>query len=124
MGDHGAYAYLTGSSTWLMLTLATQVFGVRGEAGNLCIEPKLTLRQFDEKGRAAITCQFRNEKIRVTYSNSDFREWNEYKIATIRINGEKIITGLAVDKKKAVIDYQIFKSNCGKNVNAIDVLLS
>ncbi|MFR8331610.1 MAG: hypothetical protein ACLU9S_03880 [Oscillospiraceae bacterium] len=29
----GMYHYLTGAASWFMLTMITEVFGVRGEAG-------------------------------------------------------------------------------------------
>lgn len=38
----GMYPYLTGAGSWLLLTMQTQVFGVRGRDGDLLLEPKLT----------------------------------------------------------------------------------
>ena len=38
----GMYHYLTGAASWFMMTMITQVFGVRGEAGNLILAPQLT----------------------------------------------------------------------------------
>ncbi|MCD4685888.1 MAG: cellobiose phosphorylase, partial [Anaerolineae bacterium] len=36
----GMYTYLTGSASWLLLTLTTEVFGVKGDLGDLALEPK------------------------------------------------------------------------------------
>ena len=38
----GVYPWLTGSASWYLLTMVTQVFGVRGQLGDLVLEPKLT----------------------------------------------------------------------------------
>ena len=35
----GMYHYLTGAASWYMMTMITQVFGVRGEAGICCWSP-------------------------------------------------------------------------------------
>ena len=47
----GAYAFLTGSASWLLLTLLTQAFGVRGKLGDLVLEPKLVARTVRSGGR-------------------------------------------------------------------------
>ena len=48
----GMYHYLTGAASWFMLTMITEVFGVRGEAGDLVLDTKLTAEQLDEIGTA------------------------------------------------------------------------
>jgi cellobiose phosphorylase len=37
----GMYPYLTGSASWYLLTMLTEVYGVRGELGDLLFAPKL-----------------------------------------------------------------------------------
>ena len=45
----GRYMYLTGSASWYVLTLLTQVFGVRGLGAAICwIAPKLEPDQYDK----------------------------------------------------------------------------
>lgn len=51
----GMYHYLTGAASWYMLTLITEVFGVRGEAGNLLLAPKLLGEQFDNAGCVSVS---------------------------------------------------------------------
>ena len=48
------YHYLTGAASWYMLTVITEMFGAKGCAGNLMLEPKLERQQFDldEKERS------------------------------------------------------------------------
>ena len=70
----GMYHYLTGAASWFMLTMITQVFGVRGEAGNLLMEPKLTAEQFDETGTASVQLTFAGKEFTVTYINSEHKE--------------------------------------------------
>ena len=43
----GLYPYLTGSASWYLLTLITEVFGVKGTLGDLTLAPKLLAAQFD-----------------------------------------------------------------------------
>ncbi len=46
----GLYLYLTGSASWLVLTVLTQVFGVRGHYGDLLLAPKFTGDDFNGTG--------------------------------------------------------------------------
>ena len=54
----GLYAYLTGAASWYMLTIITEVFGVKGSFGDLVIEPKLVKEQFDDDGNAGVHLEF------------------------------------------------------------------
>ena len=36
----GMYNYLTGAASWFMLTMITEVYGVKGSLGNLVLAPK------------------------------------------------------------------------------------
>ena len=49
----GMYPYLTGSASWYLLTLVTEVFGVKGELGDLALEPKLVTRAVRSQRRRA-----------------------------------------------------------------------
>jgi cellobiose phosphorylase len=53
----GAFCYLTGSATWLTLSLLTLVYGVRGQAGDLVIHPRLVREQFGDGGRTGVACR-------------------------------------------------------------------
>lgn len=84
----GMYHYLTGAASWFMLTMITQVFGVRGEAGNLLMEPKLTAEQFDETGTASVQLTFAGKEFTVTYINSEHKEYGNYIIGFATCNQE------------------------------------
>jgi len=95
----GMYHYLTGAASWYMMTMVTEVFGVRGETGDLLLEPKLLAEQFDENGCAQITLPFAGKIIEVVYHNLSHKTYGEYKIAKIVMNGEN----LAVDGDRSII---------------------
>lgn len=83
----GMYPYLTGAASWLMLLLQTQVFGVRGENGDLRIEPKLLREQF-HAGACRIQCTCLGRPMTVLYENPLELDWGEYQIGRITC-GEK-----------------------------------
>ena len=82
----GMYSYLTGSASWFVLTMLTQVFGVRGEGGNLAIEPKLTAQQFKHSAVISITKIFAGRKLQIRFSNRKKLEYGKYKIAKASLN--------------------------------------
>lgn len=85
----GLYHYLTGSASWLLLTVLTEMFGIKGDFGNLRLEPKLVKEQFDETGKATVDFCFANRKLEVTYQNPDEVEANQYRIKEILLDGVK-----------------------------------
>lgn len=90
----GLYHYLTGSASWYLLTILTQVFGVKGNYGDMMLEPKLLAQQFDARGEAGVTSLFRGRMINVVYNNKDDAEYGEYAIAGCKIDGEDFaVTG-------------------------------
>ena len=89
----GMYHYLTGAASWLMMTVITQVFGVRGEMGDLIFEPKLLKEQFDAEGNATLSLQFAGKKFRIQYHNADGLDFDEYKVGSIMVNGAVLPAG-------------------------------
>lgn len=83
----GAYHYLTGAASWLLLTVVTQMFGVRGEYGDLGFAPQLLAEQFDAYGEASLELVFAGRKLSVTYENKNRLESGEYKVNGIYVNG-------------------------------------
>ena len=86
----GMYHYLTGSASWMVLTVLTQSFGVRGRFGNLILAPQLVKEQFDAKGMASITCQFAGHTITVEYHNSRKLDAGRYSIKEILKDGKPV----------------------------------
>lgn len=94
----GMYHYLTGAASWYMLTMITQVYGVHGELGNLCIEPKLLGSQFDKKGTAAIEVPFAGHKFHISYQNTEHLSYGEYKIGSVLRNNQELEVTTSDDK--------------------------
>jgi cellobiose phosphorylase len=84
----GMYTYLTGSASWYLLTMLTQVYGVRGDLGDLVIEPKLTAAQFDARGRAVVCTQFAGRTLEIAFENPGRLEYGEYCIGELTVNGK------------------------------------
>lgn len=77
----GMYSYLTGAASWYMMTVITEAFGIRGELGNLVLEPKLVKEQFDEAGIAAMRLTYAGKELEIEYHNPDRKDYGEYRIS-------------------------------------------
>ena len=86
----GMYHYLTGAASWYMLTMVTQVFGVRGEGGDLIIAPKLLAEQFDSQGKASIRISFANKTLEVIFENADRKDYGDYTLASAVCEGREL----------------------------------
>jgi cellobiose phosphorylase len=84
----GMYPYLTGSASWYLLTMLTEVYGVRGELGDLLLAPKLLASQFNAEGQTTVHTLFADKKIQVTYRNQQGLEYGQYKIGRMLVNGQ------------------------------------
>jgi hypothetical protein len=89
-GGRGMYPYLTGSASWYLLTMLTEVFGIKGRLGDLVLEPKLVPAQFDAHGRASVMTLFAGRKLKVTYYNPGRLPWGIYRISEMRLGGEPL----------------------------------
>ncbi len=119
-GDRGAYAYLTGSSTWFMLTLVTKVFGIKGRRGDLLLEPKLMAEQFDDSGEACIELVFGKKRIRVCFINREKIDLEEYVIGELIIN-DKLFSNPG--KTQAFIKRGDIDSLCSQEINILKIVL-
>lgn len=89
----GMYSYLTGSASWLLLTIRNEVFGVKGVLGDLILEPKLIKEQFNGDSTASIFTVFRNKELNVKYINKNQLEYGEYRIGKALLDGKEIELG-------------------------------
>lgn len=87
---HGLYHYLTGAASWYMMTMITEVFGVRGDAGDLVISPKLLQKQFDESKTASISLNFAGKAFEVVFKNAEGLEYDAYQIGAADCDGEAL----------------------------------
>ncbi len=112
----GMYNYLTGAASWLMMTVITQIFGVRGQMGDLLFDPKLIKEQFDAEGNATLTLQFAGKNFRIQYHNADKLDFDAYKVGTITVNGTALLAG--ADR---ILLSDIVKMN--EDVQVVDITL-
>ncbi len=121
-GGRGMYPYLTGSASWYLLTMLTEVLGVKGRFGDLVLEPKLMLEQFDADGRASVLTLFAGRKLRITYHNPDRLPWGVYAIAGIRLGGE----GVPYERMggAAILPRSTLTALAAEKVHTLDVFLA
>jgi cellobiose phosphorylase len=103
----GMYHYLTGSASWLLLTVLTEMFGVKGDLGDLVLEPKLLHKQFDCKGIASVKTLFADRTFNIIYSNKNRLNYGKYNISSVSLNGKEIeseISGNKVKIKRSLLE--------------------
>ena len=88
--ERGMYHYLTGAASWYMMTMITEVFGVRGDAGDLLIKPKLLKKQFNENKTAYIRLYFAGKEFEITFKNMHDLEVGEYEIDAADCDGRAL----------------------------------
>ena len=86
----GMYSYLTGSASWFMLTLLNQSFGVRGQNGDLLIEPKLSGEQFKSTDKISIKRTFAGRELKVNFINPKHLAAGKYRIKRFKLYAEWI----------------------------------
>ncbi|OKP92152.1 GH36-type glycosyl hydrolase domain-containing protein [Paenibacillus sp. P32E] len=86
----GMYTYLTGSASWMLLTMVTEVFGVKGKLGDLLLQPKLMKEQFDKEDQASIKTIFAERVLEVVYVSSNRADYGEYQIHSVMLNGAEV----------------------------------
>lgn len=89
----GMYHYLTGAASWLVLTVLTEMFGIKGTDGSLSLQPKLLAEQFDAEGKAEIRFVFAGQDIKVIYENKDRREIGDYNVEEVFLDGRQAAVG-------------------------------
>ena len=86
----GMYTYLTGSASWYLLTMVTEVFGVRGCRGDLILQPQLVKEQYDSKGEASIHAVFASRRLKIRYQNPHHLEHDQIAVKEIQVDGERL----------------------------------
>ena len=118
----GMYPYLTGSASWYLLTMLNEVLGIKGQLGDLVLEPKLMREQFDSGGRASVLTLFAGRKLKVTYHNPDRLPWEAYSIARIRLNGEPVSYGR--QRRTAILPRSTLTTLAADHVHTLEVWLA
>jgi len=128
----GMYPYLTCAASWYLLTMLTEVYGVKGEMGSLVIEPKLTAAQFGRDRRLSVCTLFQGKTIEVIFQNPGQLEYGQYKVGEITVNGKdfpinerlgRVMIGrttLAMLEKRVTVKIKLVENN---QVSALSPLL-
>ncbi|MDO9629029.1 MAG: hypothetical protein Q7I99_03930 [Acholeplasmataceae bacterium] len=85
----GMYTYLTGSASWMLKLIRTEVFGIQMDYGKLRLSPKLKKEDFINH-QASITTYLFNELRKVTYHNKKSLDFGFYRIESIQVNGKSV----------------------------------
>lgn len=116
-GGRGLYHYLTGAASWYLLTLVTEVFGVRGRLGELTVTPKLTPEQFDSAGTARLELSFAGRRLEVCIHNEGRMGPAQCRPVSARLDGaaldvsdgvrlsRRTLTALSPDNKHTIDVY-------------------
>lgn len=117
----GMYNYLTGAASWFMLTMITEVYGVKGSLGDLTLAPKLMAEQFDEKGTAAIQLNFLKKTFLIRYHNPNKIPYGAYTVESAQC--DKIALEKMTDVLCAVCLKKEAIAVLDDTVHVIDVVL-
>jgi cellobiose phosphorylase len=101
----GMYPYLTGSASWYMLTLITQIFGLRGIQGDLYIKPEIDLSWFDEQDQTTAHFPFAGRLLRVVFHLLPDQEPGRLTPIRVEMTGQQLPTsslegGLLIMRKE------------------------
>ncbi len=83
----GMYPWLTGSASWYLLTLLSETFGVKGDLGDLILEPKLVSGQCNAMGQAGVRTQFAGRHLSVVYHIPHASADDVYTIRSVALDG-------------------------------------
>ncbi|MEI6438361.1 MAG: cellobiose phosphorylase [Candidatus Omnitrophota bacterium] len=93
----GMYHFLTGSASWYVLTLLTQACGIRGDKGDLVLDPKLVAEEFDAAGEARVSFHFAGRAVSVIYRNPLKLDAGAYRVGALTLNGVEVAEAIRTD---------------------------
>jgi cellobiose phosphorylase len=84
--SRGLYSFLTGSASWTVYLLVTEVFGVKHTAGDLTLTPKLAKAQF-ASDKVSFDVKIDGKRCTIVYVNEDKLGYDDYAIVDAKVNG-------------------------------------
>ncbi|MFA5004586.1 MAG: cellobiose phosphorylase [Candidatus Omnitrophota bacterium] len=120
LDGRGMYAYLTGSASWFVLTLLTEAFGIKGEDGDLVIEPKLSAEQFERSSKISIQRVFAGRRICVNFFNPRRLAFGKYKLTKVILNSQLLPVPQAA---RAVFTREVVLNLPKSKPNTLDIHL-
>ena len=116
----GMYSYLTGSASWFVLTMLTEVFGIKGKNGDLLIEPKLRKEQFKAATSISITRNFSGRQFKITFSNPKKLDYGKYKIIKASLNNQNLTLN---NQSSILISRKTILKLSAKKMHSINIVL-
>ena len=83
----GSYNYLTGSGSWLIFSIITEIFGIKPNLGDLVIYPKLVKEQFGDEKDIRVSFIYLEKKLELVVKNPEGLDWGQYKLGSVSFNG-------------------------------------
>lgn len=83
----GMYHFLTGSASWVIITLVEQIFGVYGSFGDFVVQPHLRNHHFLD-GVASLHILFKDKPILIRYLNPLHLDYGSYEIHEVQCGSE------------------------------------
>jgi len=111
---------LTGSASWYIYTIITQSFGIKGDLGNIILEPKLVKKQFGKNRSIKIKLPLNKKNIVLEYINKNKKDWPKYNIISAEING-KLFKDIGT--KKLIIPQNQIDKILNKKINTLKIIL-
>ncbi|MDY0295636.1 MAG: hypothetical protein RBQ71_07520 [Acholeplasmataceae bacterium] len=90
----GMYPYLTGSASWMLKLIRTEVFGIHMKFGKVFLEPKLTKDDFID-GVASVTTYLFGKLVTITYINKKQLDAHAYSVKSILMSGNHVQNGFS-----------------------------
>lgn len=97
----GMYPYLTGSASWMLKLLRSEIFGLSMDLGKLTFNPKLKASDFI-KHEASITTYLFNKLTKVVYKNPKNLDFGFYKVVSVKVDGQE--TQQPITKTEGMIE--------------------
>lgn len=107
----GLYHYLTGSASWMVLTYIEQIFGIKGQYGDILIQPKLLSTDFID-GSVSINTMINEHLCEIKFLNDHHLNYGEYHIESV--NGVLVLKDTYLIDKKSVTKSQLFTITLGR----------
>lgn len=115
----GMYAYLTGSASWFLLSMAEEAFGLRGQDGDLVIEPQFYPGQFKVKA-VSIKRDFAGRKLEVRFFGLNKQLKRDFRILSASLNKKQLF----LNKPHLItIRKSTFLALARKKANRLDIAL-
>ena len=83
-----------------MLTVLTEMFGIKGSYGDMVFDPKLLPSQFDTEGKASVSFEFNGRPVKVIYKKAA----DASSVQKITVDGALISEGSNVLPKDKIGD--------------------